>query len=691
MTDGSEEGAVATARVGDRRRAPRAASGRGGNRGGAGGGLPRLVIEQVTPEVDGGRYAPKRVVGEPCEVGAAIFKDGHDQLAARVRFRAPGDSAWQTAPLTYLYESDRWVGSFPLDRPGNWQFTIDGWTDRWGSWRSGLEKKLGAGQQVGLELLEGAALLDTTARRQRFGERRNRLQQAASRLRDGAVDQRERGSLALSAELGALVSECYVPDDLTSYRVELPLWVDRPRAAFASWYEFFPRSASPVPGRHGTFGDAEALLPRIAELGFDVVYLPPVHPIGHAFRKGRNNTLTPGPDDVGSPWAIGNADGGHEAVDPRLGTVEDFERFVRRANELGLEVALDYALQCSPDHPWVTEHPDWFTIRPDGSIQYAENPPKKYQDIYPIDFWTDDREALWNACRDLLLLWVERGVTSFRVDNPHTKPFAFWEWVIGEVQAAHPEVVFFAEAFTRPNKLLNLAKLGFTQSYTYFTWKNTAAELREFMAEFSRPEVLEYYRGNLFANTPDILHEYLVAGGRPAFRIRLVLAGTLSPLYGIYSGYELGENVPVRPGSEEYMDSEKYQLRQRDFGVDQVLDPDIRRLNRLRREQPALQRADNLRFVPSENDRVLCFLKTRQGQRGAERGDDLLVVVTLDPHAPQESVVHVPVEALGIAPGAPYEVEDLLTGNRYRWLGGRNYVRLDPALEPAHVFRVVRP
>ncbi|HEU4629605.1 MAG TPA: alpha-1,4-glucan--maltose-1-phosphate maltosyltransferase [Gemmatimonadaceae bacterium] len=653
-------------------------------------GLPAIVIEQVSPTVDGGRFAPKRVVGQPCEVGAAIFKDGHDLLAARVRYRAPGDDTWRSAPLTYLYDADRWVGRVPLDRIGRWTFTIEAWTDRWGTWRAGFEKKLAAGQDVHVELLEGAELADGAARRQRFGEARTQLQQAAARLRDAAVDQAERARLALSPELHALMGEHYVPDDLTTYAAELPLYVDRERAAFASWYEFFPRSTSPEPGRHGTFADAEAMLPRLAELGFDVVYLPPIHPIGHTFRKGKNNTLSPEPDDVGSPWAIGNEHGGHDAVDPQLGTVADFERFVRRANELGMEVALDYALQCSPDHPWVKEHPDWFTIRPDGSIQYAENPPKKYQDIYPINFWSADREALWNACRDVLLFWIARGVKTFRVDNPHTKPFVFWEWVIREVQARHPEVVFLSEAFTRPNKLLALAKLGFTQSYTYFTWKNTSAELREWLGEFTRPEVLQYYRGNLFANTPDILNEFLVHGGRPAFRLRLLLAGTLSPLYGIYSGFELGENVPVRPGSEEYLDSEKYQLRQRDFAAAGNLDDDLRRLNRIRREQPALQRHDNLRLHRSDNDRILFFSRTRHGLFGPPRGDDLLIVVNLDPHGPQETLVDVPVDELGLGHDRDYQVEDLLTGVRYTWRGSRAYVRLDPGFEPGHVLRVVR-
>ncbi|MFL5576034.1 MAG: alpha-amylase family glycosyl hydrolase, partial [Gemmatimonadaceae bacterium] len=471
-----------------------------------------------------------------------------------------------------------------------------------------------------------------------------------------------------------------------SYPRELTITVDRERAGFAAWYELFPRSQSPVPGRHGTFADAARQLPRLAELGFDVVYLPPIHPIGRTFRKGPNNTLQSSPDDLGSPWAIGNECGGHTAVDPGLGTLEDFSRFVCRANELGLEVALDYALQCSPDHPWVKEHPNWFVIRPDGSIQYAENPPKKYQDIVPLDFWSEDREALWAACRDVLLFWIERGVRTFRVDNPHTKPFAFWEWVIAEVRRDHPDVVFLSEAFTRPKKLLHLAKLGFTQSYTYFTWKNSAWELRQFMTEFSRPELLEYYRGNLFTNTPDILHEYLQTGGAGAFRVRLLLAATLSPLYGIYSGFELMEHEPVRPGSEEYLDSEKYQLRQRDYDAPGNLNAEIRLLNRIRRDQRALQRADNLSFHPSSTPDILFYRKA-----APPGGDDLLVAVNVDPREARDGMVTVPVAELGLAEDETYTVEDLLTGEHYAWRGARNYVRLDPARQPGHLLRVVRP
>ncbi len=635
--------------------------------------------------VDAGRHAPKRVVGSACEVGAAIFKDGHDILAARVRFRPPGEEGWRVAPMTYDFAADRWTGSFQLDRIGRWDFAVDAWTDVFATWRRGAIAKTGAGQDVQLELLEAAELLDQLARRIRFGAERSKLTGTAARLRDENVPQSERVAIALDEQLESLVQTHWMPADLTSTRQLLTVQVDRARAAFASWYELFPRSTAQEPGRHGTFRDAEEALPRLAELGFDVVYLPPIHPIGRAFRKGPNNSLTAGEQDVGSPWAIGSEEGGHTAVHPDLGTIEDFDRFVARAETLGMEIALDFALQCAPDHPWVKEHPDWFTIRPDGSIMYAENPPKKYQDIVPINFWTEDREALWAACRDAILYWVNHGVKTFRVDNPHTKPFQFWEWAIREVQAQHPDVVFFAEAFTRPNKLLGLAKLGFTQSYTYFTWKNTTEELRQFMTEFSTPDVLEYYRGNLFANTPDILNEFLQNGGRPAFRLRLLLAGTLSPLYGIYSGYELSENVAVRPGSEEYLDSEKYQIRQRDYTAAGNLDADIRRLNTVRRDSPALQRADNLQFQLSENENVLWFSK-----RALAGGDDLLIAVNVDPYSAQATMVHTPLAMFGLGPDDSYVVEDLLTGARYTWRGSRNYIRLDPGVEPGHVFRVVR-
>jgi starch synthase (maltosyl-transferring) len=644
-----------------------------------------LAIECVSPVLDDGRFPVKRIIGETLRVGADIFKDGHDLLAARIRYRAPAENDWRYAPLTFDYNSDRWLGSFPLDQIGRWTYTVEAWTDQFGTWRSELEKKINAGHDVSIELLEGAELVEAAARRTRFGDARTALKQTAILLRNGSVDMHTRANSALAPGLLTLVEMNLGPRDLTCYDRELSVVVDRERGRFASWYEMFPRSQTDNPARHGTFADAEKALPRVAELGFDVIYLPPIHPIGLTARKGPNNSLTAGPNDPGSPWAIGSEAGGHTAVDPRLGTIADFERFVQAAHRLGMEVALDYALQCSPDHPWLKEHPEWFFVRPDGSIKYAENPPKKYQDIYPLNFWCEDRAALWNACLEIFLFWIARGVRTFRVDNPHTKPFAFWEWAIARVQGEHPDVIFLSEAFTRPKRMKYLAKLGFTQSYTYFTWRNTASELREYLTELSTPPVAEYMRGNLFANTPDILHEYLQHGGRPAFRIRLLLAATLSPVYGLYSGFELCENVPVRRGSEEYLDSEKYQLRPRDWNAPGNINDDIARINRIRRENRALQLYANLTFHTSENDQILFYRKS-----APNRSNDLLIAVNVDPHRPHETMVHVPLDDLQLRWDQPYVVEDLLTGMRYTWRGARNYVRLDPHTYPAHVLRLVR-
>ena len=649
----------------------------------------RLVIECVTPELDAGRYPVKRIVGDLVEIGADIYKDGHELLAGHVRYRVPNDSGWRFTSLTYVPDDDRWYATLPLDRMGRWEFTVEAWTDLFGSWRSDLGKKVTAEQEIGSELLEGAALIRDAARRSKFGEGRKSLEAAATLLEDKSADEATRAKAALAPELLELMEAHFVPRDLACYGRVLSITVDRERAGFASWYEMFPRSATDDPARHGTFKDAETQLPRIAELGFDVVYLPPIHPIGRTFRKGPNNTLVAGPKDPGSPWAIGAEEGGHTAVNPELGTVEDFQHFVEAAEALGLEIALDYALQCAPDHPWVKEHPEWFFVRPDGTIKYAENPPKKYQDIYPINFWCDDRAALWDACKEIFEFWIDCGVRTFRVDNPHTKPFAFWEWVIGEIQKERPDIIFLAEAFTRPKKMKNLAKLGFTQSYTYFTWKNTSEELTEYLTEMTQTEMAEYYRGNLFANTPDILHEYLQHGGPPAFRIRLVLAATLLPIYGIYSGYELFENVPVKEKSEEYLDSEKYQIRVRDWDALPNLNAEIALLNRIRREHPSLQLYDNLRFHLSENPQILFYSKTDPSTKSAQR-DDLLIAVNTDPRNPHHTMVNVPLELLGLSPDRPYGVEDLLTGSRYTWQGSRNYVRLDPAFHVAHVFRVIR-
>lgn len=645
----------------------------------------RLLILAVSPAVDGGRYPIKRVVGDRVEVSADVLKDGHDRFAARVCYRGPGAAAWSFAPMRYDFGPDRWHGSFIVDQLGTWSYTVEAWEDPYATWCDAVAKKLEAGQDVELELVEGALLIEAAARRTREAAARQELRSAANFLRAVDALPAERVRRALDPELRLRMDENADRRHTTRYDRELAVTVDRPRALFASWYEMFPRSQAPAPGVHGTFADAERRLPRLAELGFDVIYLPPIHPIGSTHRKGPNNALVCRPEDPGSPWAIGSGAGGHTAVEPKLGTLRDFERFVGVAQSHGLEIALDYALQCSPDHPWVHEHPDWFHQRPDGTIKYAENPPKKYQDIYPLNFWCADRENLWNACRDILLYWIERGVRIFRVDNPHTKPLSFWEWMIADVRTRHPDVIFLAEAFTRPKRLAALAKLGFSQSYGYFTWRNTGPELRSFIEELAHSEMAEFHRPNFFANTPDILHEYLQTGGCPAFRVRLVLAATLSPTYGIYSGFELCENAPLRPGSEEYLDSEKYQIRFRDWDAPGNLNGEVATINQIRRDNPALQNLVGVAFHPSENGNVLFYHRWDRAS-----ANDLLIAVNLDPVHAQSTMVHVPVAALGIGPDVEYQVDDLLTGARYTWRGVRNYVRLDPTEQVAHVLRVVR-
>jgi starch synthase (maltosyl-transferring) len=637
------------------------------------------VIEHVRPSVDGGRYAAKSTVGEEVVVVATVYREGHDLVRGRVRYRAPGERAWRTAPMVYELHFDRCRGAFPVDRVGRWTFTVEAWTDRFESWRADVAKKVAAAQDVSADLLEGAALVAEAAGAARGGVAAQLRRTAASLREEG--DPAARVRAALDPALSQLMADALPPADLTRYPLELPLVVDRARAAFAAWYEMFPRSQTTDPRRHGTFRDAAAQLPRIAALGFDVVYLPPIHPIGRTNRKGRDNSLTAGPDDPGSPWAIGSEDGGHTAIEPRLGGLDDFAAFVRAAESLGMEVALDYALQCSPDHPWVREHPEWFFVRQDGTIKYAENPPKKYEDIVPLNFWCENHRDLWAACRDIFLFWIARGIRTFRVDNPHTKPFAFWEWVIEEVRRGHPDVIFLSEAFTRPARMMGLAKLGFTQSYTYFTWRNTPVEVRSYLEELTRPDLVEFFRPHFFTNTPDILHAYLQQGGPPAFRIRLLLAATLSPLWGMYSGFELCENEAVSPGSEEYLHSEKYEIRARDWQALGNLNDEITRLNRLRRENPALQRLENLRFHRSENDQTLFYHKHAPG-------NDLLIVVNLDPQHAHETTVHVPLDALGIGSDEAFDLQDVLTGERFRWRGSTNYVRLDPAQRVGHVLRV---
>ena len=643
-----------------------------------------IVIEGVTPQIDGGRYRAKTVVGEPFEVQADIFRDGTAILQAVVRYRGPSDSKWLEAPLEALV-NDRWSGSFTPTELGVYRYTIEAWTDHYATWRRDLVKKAEAGQNVDLELEEGARMLE--ARLKPIpGKLRGTVNAAIEAIRGPAPDETKGAAddprlvAALDRELAELLDRYPLRDGSTNYRPVLEVRVDRERARFGAWYEFFPRSTG-TERKHGTFQTAAKKLPAIAAMGFDVVYLPPIHPIGTTHRKGKNNALTAAKGDIGSPWAIGNETGGHKDVHPDLGTIKDFDEFVASAERLGLEVALDFAIQCSPDHPWVKEHPEWFQHRPDGSIKYAENPPKKYQDIYPIDFDTEDREGLWTELKSTLDHWIDHGVKIFRVDNPHTKSFTFWEWVIGEIHDEHPEVIFLAEAFTRPKVMKLLAKAGFTQSYTYFTWRNEKWEIEEYLTELTQTEMAHYFRPNFFANTPDILHEYLQIGGPAAFKIRFVLAALLSPTYGIYSGYELFENMPREEGSEEYLNSEKYELRPRDIDENTGLVPFITKINEIRRKHPALSELTNVHFHEIDKENIIVFSKT------SAAGDAILVLCNLNPFNYEEGMTTLDLEALGIDPTRGFEVHDLITDTTYFWNGPHNYVRLDPG-EPAHVFRV---
>jgi starch synthase (maltosyl-transferring) len=642
-----------------------------------------IAVEEVQPELDGGRWPIKRVVGDTVQVSADIFKEGHDLLQARVLYRPVDEPTWRETPMR-LVENDRWTGAFTVDRNARYVYSVLAFTDVYGSWCSDLQKRLAAAQDVTSELLEGQRLVEAAAARCANADDRGRLEGYLARWRSNTRDAME---LAISDELARLMDGCPDRSDATYYRHELHLVVDRPAARFAAWYEIFPRSQGNDPTRGATFREAEARLPAIAAMGFDTLYLTPIHPIGTTHRKGPNNSLVAGPNDPGSPYAIGSAAGGHETIAPELGTLDDFLHFQDAARQHGLELVLDVALNASPDHPWVTDHPEWFYHRPDGTIKFAENPPKKYEDIYPFNFHSPDWKNLWAAWRDLLLLWAERGVRVFRVDNPHTKPLAFWEWTIGEVQAAYPDVIFLAEAFTRPKMMRELAKAGFTQSYTYFTWRNTRWELQEYLTELTQGEMREYYRGNFFTNTPDILPPVLQLAGRPAFRMRLVLAATLSSLYGIYSGFELGENTPRgAPGAQEYyQDSEMYQYKVWDWDRPGNIIDDVTRVNRIRRENPALQLYDNLRFHASDNDQLLVYSKATPDGRNV-----IACVVNLDPYWPQAGWLEVPAHEWGIPANQLYVMHDLLSGERYTWRGNWNWVRLDPAVRPAHILRFER-
>jgi len=636
-------------------------------------GRARVVVERVSPEVDCGRFAVKRIVGDLVAVEADVFADGHDEIAAALLYRHETELEWRRSEMQRVL-GDRWRGEFFVDRIGYYRYTVEGWIEPFETWRRDLLRRISAQQDTDIDFQIGAALVESAG-----------LGDWAWNLRRETCAQTRR-DLATSAELAALVRQHSARSFTGRYLRELTLVVDREKARFSTWYEVFPRSCAREAGRHGTLHDCESWLPYISSMGFDVLYLPPIHPIGYTFRKGRNNSTGSSPGDAGSPWAIGAEEGGHTSIHPELGTLDDFDHLLARASDLGIEVALDIAFQCSPDHPYVREHPEWFRRRPDGSIQYAENPPKKYQDIYPLDFETPQWRELWEELRRVVFFWIGRGVRVFRVDNPHTKAFGFWEWLIDQVKHRHPEVLFLAEAFTRPSVMYRLAKLGFPQSYTYFTWRNTKEELTQYFTELTQSPVREYFRPNLWPNTPDIIPEYLQTGGRAAFMIRIILAATLSGNYGIYGpAFEQCENAPREPGSEEYLNSEKYEIKHRDLKTTESLKEFIGRVNRIRRENPALQGGASLRFHQTDNPLVICY-----SQATADLSNIIFVIVNLDAFHIQRGWATLDLAGMGIEEGRSYQGHDLLGAGRYLWHGSRVYFELTPESLPAHIIRVRR-
>jgi starch synthase (maltosyl-transferring) len=644
--------------------------------------LRRVVIEAVEPEVDGGKFPIKRCVGDRVRVQADIFADGHDQLGALLLFQRANDSEWQQTAMR-LVENDRWVGEFEVSELGRYVYTIIGWVDTYGTWAADLAKRARAGVDISVDILRGVELLQSAADRAR-GEDRRELAYAKERLRELSGNPAVAVEFAQGAELAELTIRNRDVSQDTRYERELAVVVDPGKARFGAWYEMFPRSCTNDAKRPGTFRDCAARLGYVAAMGFDVLYLPPIHPIGITERKGKNNSLVPAKDDVGSPWAIGGIEGGHKSIHPQLGTLEDLRDLQRKARELGLDVALDIAYQCSPDHPYVKEHREWFRERPDGTVQYAENPPKKYQDIYPFDFESKHAPELWEELKSIVVYWAEQGFRIFRVDNPHTKPFAFWEWLITDVKRDYPDVVFLSEAFTRPKVMYRLAKLGFTQSYTYFAWKNTSADLVKYFTELTQTPVREYFRPNVWPNTPDILNEYLQKGGRPAFVARFILAATLGANYGIYGpAFELYENRPIQAGSEEYLNSEKYEVRLWDTNNPNSLKDLITHVNAIRKTSPALHGDWTLQFHPTDNAQLIAYSKTSE-----DFSDMMLMVVNLDPHHTQSGWVSVSLKDLKLGNDEAYQVHDLLTDARYVWHGSRNFVQLDPSILPAHIFRV---
>jgi starch synthase (maltosyl-transferring) len=643
----------------------------------------RVIIEGVKPEIDCGRFPIKRAEGEPVVVEADVYADGHDAVSCILLDRRDPAGPWRETPMKPLV-NDRWRAEFTVGGIGRHYYTILGWVDAFKTWRRDFIKRINAGQDVAVDLLVGAELIDEAAARA-HGENAQHLADWAARLR-ADTPQQQRSQLALDEELAAIANR--YPDRrlATQYHRELAVSIDRTRARFSTWYELFPRSCSPEPQRHGTFRDVEQRLPYVASMGFDVLYLPPIHPVGRNFRKGPNNAVIAEPGDVGSPWAIGADEGGHKAIHPELGTFEDFEHLRAKAEEHGIELALDIAFQCSPDHPYVKDHPDWFRRRPDGTIQYAENPPKKYQDIYPIEFESEDWQALWQELKSVIDFWIEKGIRIFRVDNPHTKAFPFWEWAIGDIKQRHPETIFLSEAFTRPKVMYQLAKAGFTQSYTYFTWRNTKSEITEYFTELTQTEVREFFRPNLWPNTPDILPEYLQFGGRPAFITRLILAATLGASYGMYGpAYELCDNTPRQPGSEEYLNSEKYEIKNWNLNDPWSLRDIVARVNRIRKENEALHSDWGLRFHQTSNEKIICYSKVTR-----DLSNIIVVVANLDFNYTHAGWVTLDLDSLGLEAEHPFQVHELIGESRHLWNGARNYVELDPKVLPAHILRIRR-
>jgi starch synthase (maltosyl-transferring) len=645
----------------------------------------RAVIKGVKPEVEDGRFSIKRTIGQSVKVEADIFADGHDSLTAYLLYRHESRPEWTRVAMENKL-NDSWQGSFQVDIVGRYVYTIVAWIDHFRSWQRDLTKRIESGQSdIEVNLLMGAQII-AGAGQNASGEMQQLMVNWSKTLQSDQIPLKDKLSIALDQEVLKVMAKYPNQKFATTYPKELGVVVEPVRALFSSWYEMFPRSCSPQPGLHGTFRDCESRLSYIAKMGFDVLYLPPVHPIGHTNRKGKNNSIVSGPQDVGTPWAIGSEVGGHTSIHPQLGDLEDFQRFRLKAREFGLEVAMDLAFQCSPDHPYVEEHPKWFKHRPDGSIQFAENPPKKYQDIYPLDFESEDWENLWQELKKVVTFWIDQGITTFRVDNPHTKSFYFWEWLITEVKNSHPEIIFLAEAFTRPNVMYQLAQVGFSQSYTYFTWRNTKEELIDYLTELTRSDVHEYFRPNFWPNTPDILSEYLQTGGRPAFMTRLVLAATLGASYGIYGpAFELCEDSPREPGSEEYLNSEKYEIKNWNINRSDSLADFITRINNIRRNNLALHENNNLNFHSIDNERMICYTKNTD-----DLSNIILVVVNLDPDHKHSGWLELPLDYLGLDSKQPFQVHDLLSGARYLWSGSRNYVELDPQIVTAHIFQIRR-